>query len=89
MKEENKDYGYGRCSTNEEKQDVEYQIKELMEKGILRENIYIEYESGAKEDIPEFELTSIVDLIDGFWLFIVRVVNLVKLFNTDISDILL
>jgi predicted site-specific integrase-resolvase len=39
MKEENKDYGYGRCSTNEEKQDVEYQIKELMEKGILRENI--------------------------------------------------
>lgn len=55
MKEENKDYGYGRCSTNEEKQDVEYQIKELMEKGILRENIYIEYESGAKEDRPEFQ----------------------------------
>ena len=53
--EEMVDYGYGRCSTNESRQDVEYQIKELMEKGILREYIYIEYESGAKEDRPEFQ----------------------------------
>lgn len=52
MKEENKKYRHGRFSTNEEKQDVECEIKELMEKEILRENIYIEYESGAKEDRP-------------------------------------
>ena len=50
----NEEYGYGRCSTNESKQDVEYQIKELIERGIKRENIYIEYESGAKEDRIEF-----------------------------------
>lgn len=55
MNEQNKEYGYGRCSTSEERQDVEYQIKELKEKGITRENIYIEYESGAKEDRPEFQ----------------------------------
>ena len=49
-------YGYSRCSTNENqnRQDAEYQIKELVEKGVPRENIYIEYESGAKEDRPVF-----------------------------------
>lgn len=75
MKEENIEYGYGRCSTNEEKQDVEYQIKELMEKGIKRENIYIEYESGAKENRPEFQ----------------KLINIMKkgdsLFVTDITRI--
>lgn len=71
--EENVNYGYGRCSTSESKQDVQYQIKELMEKGILREYIYIEYESGAKEDRPEFQ----------------KIINLMKpgdsLFVTDIT----
>ena len=75
MKEENIEYGYGRCSTNEEKQDVEYQIKELMEKGLKRENIYIEYESGAKENRPEFQ----------------KLINIMKkgdsLFVTDITRI--
>ena len=45
-------YGYCRCSTNESKQDVEYQIKELVEKGIKKEDIYFEYQSGAREDRP-------------------------------------
>ena len=50
-------YGYSRCSTNENqnRQDAEYQIKELVEKGVPRETIYIEYESGAKEDRPVFK----------------------------------
>ena len=71
--EEFVDYGYGRCSTNESRQDVEYQIKELMEKGVLREHIYIEYESGGKENRPEFQ----------------KIINLMKpgcsLFVTDIT----
>ena len=50
----NEMYGYCRCSTSESKQDVEYQIKELVEKGVKRENIFIEYESGAKEARPVF-----------------------------------
>lgn len=53
MNDDNKNYGYGRCSTNESKQDVEYQIKELVEKGVKKENIFFEYESGAKEDRPD------------------------------------
>ena len=54
MIEEDKKYGYCRCSTNETKQDVEYQIKELLEKGVKKEDIYFEYESGAKENRPVF-----------------------------------
>ena len=46
-------YGYSRCSTNELRQDIERQIRELMEQGIERENIYFEYASGLKEDRTE------------------------------------
>lgn len=41
-------YGYARCSTNETKQDISRQIKELQEMGVARSNIFIEYESGTK-----------------------------------------
>lgn len=39
-------YGYARCSTNEDKQSVDYQVRELMNKGISKENIYFDYASG-------------------------------------------
>ena len=41
-------YGYARCSTNENKQDISRQIKELLEMGVDRSNIFLEYESGTK-----------------------------------------
>jgi len=41
-------YGYARCSTNELKQDVAYQRRELLNKGVLEENIFFEYESRHK-----------------------------------------
>lgn len=47
-------YGYARCSTNEEKQDIERQIRELIQQGVERENIYLEYESGTKVDRIEW-----------------------------------
>ncbi len=43
-------YGYARCSTNEDKQDINRQIRELTAAGAARENIYLEYESGTKVD---------------------------------------
>lgn len=46
-------YGYARCSTNEMKQDIDRQIRELTNQGINRENIFCEYESGTKEDRTE------------------------------------
>lgn len=44
------EYGYARCSTNETKQDINRQKRELVAQGVLEENIYWEYESGTKED---------------------------------------
>ena len=44
-------YGYARCSTNESKQDILRQRRELKERGAT--DIYMEYESGTKIDRPE------------------------------------
>lgn len=43
-------YGYARCSTNETKQDIDRQKRELISQGVTEDNIYWEYESGTKED---------------------------------------
>lgn len=43
-------YGYCRCSTNESKQDINRQIRELKKLGVEEENIFFEYESGTKID---------------------------------------
>ena len=48
-------YGYARCSTNEERQDINRQKRELYALGVKDEKyIYWEYESGTKEDRTEF-----------------------------------
>jgi len=44
-------YGYARCSTNETKQDINRQMRELKEMGA--DELYFEYESGTKIDRPE------------------------------------
>lgn len=44
------EYGYCRCSTNESRQDIDRQMRELKKLGIQEENIYWEYESGSKVD---------------------------------------
>jgi len=41
-------WGYARCSTNESKQDIERQVRELQQMGVDRKNIFREYESGTK-----------------------------------------
>lgn len=47
-------YGYARCSTNENMQDITRQIRELKELGVTdTSKIYKEYESGTKIDRPE------------------------------------
>lgn len=47
------EYGYARCSTNESKQDINRQKRELKGMGIKEDNIFFEYESGAKDDRKE------------------------------------
>ena len=48
-------YGYARCSTNEERQDIDRQKRELYSLGVTEDKyIYWEYESGTTDDRAEF-----------------------------------
>ena len=55
-------YGYARCSTNESKQDIDRQIDMLFLQGVKQENIYFEYESGAKVD--RVQLNRLLDALE-------------------------
>lgn len=59
-------YGYARCSTSEERQDINRQKRELLKLGVQDETkIYWEYESGTKEDRNELnKLLDIVKAVD-------------------------
>lgn len=49
-------YGYARCSTNEERQDITRQKRELLKLGVTDEKyIYLEYESGTNDNRIEFQ----------------------------------
>lgn len=48
-------YGYARCSTNESRQDITRQERELIAMGADKHNIYWEYAKGSKEDRTEFQ----------------------------------
>lgn len=59
----NKIYGYCRCSTTEERQDINRQKRELYTLGVEDEkNIYWEYESGTNNDRVEFN--KLLDLME-------------------------
>lgn len=58
-------YGYARCSTNEELQDINRQVRELKQKGATDTTIYLEYESGTKENRAELnKLLQVIQLHD-------------------------
>lgn len=48
-------YGYARCSTNETRQDIDRQKRELYQLGADDRHIYFEYESGTKHNRPELQ----------------------------------
>ena len=55
-------YGYARCSTDESRQDIDRQKRELFAMGVEEDkHIYWEYESGTKED--RAELMKLLDVI--------------------------
>ena len=56
-------YGYARCSTTEERQDIDRQKRELYSLGVTEDKyIYWEYESGMKTD--RAELSKLLDIIE-------------------------
>ena len=62
-------YGYARCSTNESKQDIHRQERELISFGVKKQNIFFEYESGTNRNRKELN----------------RLLNIVKERDTIIS----
>ena len=54
-------YGYARCSTNEQLQDINRQVRELKQKGATDKTIYREYESGMKAE--RAELLKLLDIV--------------------------
>jgi len=49
-------YGYARCSTDESRQDIDRQKRDLHSMGVLEDkHIYWEYESGTKTERPELQ----------------------------------
>ena len=56
-------YGYARCSTNEARQDIDRQKRELYALGVIDDKyIYWEYESGVKTD--RVELQKLLDIVN-------------------------
>lgn len=54
-------YGYARCSTNEELQDINRQVRELKKQGAVDSSIYLEYESGTRVD--RLELNRLLNVV--------------------------
>lgn len=58
-------YGYARCSTNEDLQDISRQVRELKQQGATDTTIYKEYESGTKTNRAELhKLLNVVQMGD-------------------------
>lgn len=71
-------YGYARCSTNEERQDIDRQKRELFSLGVTDDKyIYWEYESGMKDNRAEFQ--KLLDIIqDGDTIITTEVSRLTR-----------
>lgn len=54
-------YGYARCSTNETKQNIDRQIRDLKIMGVEKQNLFMEYESGTK--LNRVELNRLMDIV--------------------------
>ena len=68
-------YGYARCSTNETKQDINRQVRELKAAGA--EEVYLEYEHGdAAVKAEQLKLFSIVK--EGDTIIVLEVPRLVR-----------
>ena len=58
-------YGYARCSTNENKQDIGRQVRELKDAGA--EQIFLEYEHGdavVKKELSSLGLNDSIEHVD-------------------------
>lgn len=79
-------YGYCRCSTDDTKQNVDRQIKDVKELGAEAHLIYTEYESGTKRD--RVELNRLLDAVVEGDTIVTTEVSRVSRSMKDLLDIL-
>lgn len=79
-------YGYARCSTNEQLQDINRQVRELKQKGATDKTIYREYESGMK--VERAELSKLLDVIQEGDTIIATEVSRITRSTKQLCDII-
>ena len=79
-------YGYARCSTTEEKQDIDRQKRELKKLGVKENNIYYEYESGAKTD--RVQLQRLLETVQSGDTIITTEISRLTRSTKDLCDII-
>ncbi len=79
-------YGYARCSTDETKQQIDRQVRELKELGATKETIYLEYESGTK--IDRVELNRLLEKVEENDSIVTTEVSRITRSTKQLCDIL-
>ncbi|MGN0529110.1 MAG: recombinase family protein [Eubacterium sp.] len=79
-------YGYARCSTNEKLQDINRQVRELKQQGANDDTIYLEYESGTKEN--RAELCKLMNIIQSGDTIIATEVSRITRSTKQLCDII-
>lgn len=79
-------YGYARCSTNEKMQDVNRQVRELKQQGATDTTIYLEYESGTKEN--RAELNKLLNIVKSGDTIIATEVSRITRSTKQLCDII-
>lgn len=79
-------YGYARCSTNEQLQDINRQVRELKLQGATDKTIYREYESGMK--VERAELSKLLDVIQEGDTIIATEVSRITRSTKQLCDII-
>ena len=79
-------YGYARCSTNEREQDINRQVRELKQQGATDKTIYLEYESGTKEN--RVELIKLLDVVQPGDIILATEVSRITRSTKQLCDII-
>lgn len=79
-------YGYARCSTNEKMQDINRQVRELKQHGATDTTIYLEYESGTKEN--RAELSKLLNIVQNGDTIVSTEVSRITRSTKQLCDIL-
>ena len=79
-------YGYARCSTNEKQQDINRQVRELKQQGATDTTIYLEYESGIKEN--RVELNKLLNTVKSGDTIIATEVSRITRSTKQLCDII-